>query len=332
MPPVPTIQIRMVIGDVLSYGADVLVLKHAQGLYGADRAVYERLASVRPAIQLPDPGQRLLVDTQDKLRAAFVLFIGVEPLLDFGYEQIREFGRRAILALAEENLNFKRITVTVHGPGYGLDETEAFKSELAGIVEAITAGDFPGTLESVTFVERDVGRSRRLTGVLSELIPNGCLEIAGRGPMGPLDRAAQHSLRTAGYASASKPRVFIAMSFAPEMDDVFHYGLQGAVNAAGLLAERADLTSFTGDVMNWVKTRISTATLVIADVSSSNPNVYLEVGYAWGRNVPTVLVARSALDLKFDVQGQRCIFYSSIKELEEKLTRELKGLYPIAVP
>jgi hypothetical protein len=30
--------------------------------------------------------------------------------------------------------------------------------------------------------------------------------------------------------------------------------------------------------------------------------------------------------LKFDVQGQRCIVYSSIKQLEESLRAELVGL------
>ncbi len=116
------------------------------------------------------------------------------------------------------------------------------------------------------------------------------------------------------------------MPFAEEMDDVFHYGIQGAVNAAGFLCERADLSSFTGDVMDWVKRRISNATLVVADLSSANPNVYLEVGYAWGCRVPTVLLSGNTSDLKFDVRSQRCIVYKSIESLEDALSRELKCL------
>jgi hypothetical protein len=116
------------------------------------------------------------------------------------------------------------------------------------------------------------------------------------------------------------------MPFADEMNDVFHYGIQGAANKAGLLAERADLASFTGDVTEWVKTRISGANLVVADLTNANPNVYLEVGYAWGTQVPTVLLVKSSTDLKFDVRGQRCIVYSSIKDLEQKLRNEFKGL------
>ena len=116
------------------------------------------------------------------------------------------------------------------------------------------------------------------------------------------------------------------MPFVTEMDDTFHYGIQGAVNDSGLLCERADLSTFTGDVMEWVKTRISSASLVVADLSSANPNVYLEVGYAWGCRVPTILLIRDAADLKFDVKGQRCLVYRSIKELEDSLRRELRAL------
>ncbi len=133
-------------------------------------------------------------------------------------------------------------------------------------------------------------------------------------------------LRTAGARSRGKPHVFVAMPFAPEFDDHFHYGIQQAVNTAGYLCERADLATFSGDVITWVKERIDSARLLVADLSTANPNVYLEVGYAWGKGIPTVLLARDATDLKFDVKGQRCLVYGSIRKLEELLARELTQL------
>ena len=54
--------------------------------------------------------------------------------------------------------------------------------------------------------------------------------------------------------------------------------------------------------------------------------MYLEVGYAWGLNIPTVLLARDPTELKFDVKGQRCLVYGSIQKLEELLTHELAQL------
>jgi nucleoside 2-deoxyribosyltransferase len=93
-----------------------------------------------------------------------------------------------------------------------------------------------------------------------------------------------------------------------------------------LKCERIDQTAFTGDVIEHVRRRIDDARLVIADLSEARPNVYLEVGYAWGRNKPTILVARQSEKLHFDVQGQKCIFYNKIGQLRELLAGELAGL------
>jgi hypothetical protein len=310
-----SIRVTIKIDDALRFRADVLVLKHAQALYGVDGAAYEKLVDAGTKPKLPKLGG-----------ADRVLFVGVEPLYEFSYGQIREFGRRAISILANYKQSTRHIALTIHGPGYGLDETESFESELAGVIEAIAQNDYPDDLETITFVERDRNRAKRLAVVLRRLLPSGRLDRTNRGPLIGLDQPAKQALRTAGYGSASKPRVFVAMPFADEMSDVFHYGIQGAVNSAGLLAERADLASFTGDVMEWVRMRISGASLVIADLTAANPNVYLEVGYAWAKGIPTVLLVKSSTDLKFDVRGQRCIVYSTIKDLEQKLSNELAGL------
>jgi hypothetical protein len=321
-----SIRVLVIPEDVLRHPCDVLVLKHAQGLYGADAAVHAQLlgGGVRP--RLPPAGSHEIVETSPTLAAARVLFVGVEQLSDFGYGEIRDFARRAMAILAAEKVPCRHVALTIQGPGYGLDESESFKSELAGIIEAIAQNDYPRDLETLAFVEREPSRARRLAAVLATLLPTGRLEGAGAGAFAALETSAKQTLRRAGYASAAKPKVFVAMPFADEMTDVFHYGIQNAVNAAGYLAERADLSTFTGDVMDWVRARISGARLVVADLTSANPNVYLEVGYAWGKGVPTVLIAKSEDALKFDVRSHRCIVYSSIKDLEDKLTRELHGL------
>ncbi len=236
----------------------------------------------------------------------------------FGYEAIREFSKRALTSLAIAKPAASHIVFTLHGAGYGLDEAEAFRAELAGILDAIDSGDCSNVIELVTIVERNSGRAQRLQTILSA----AKAAIAGH----TIVPAHLQRLRSAGAPSVAKPHIFVAMPFAPEFDDYFHYGIQQAVNAAGYLCERADLAAFTGDVIAWVKERIDSARLLIADLSTGNPNVYLEVGYAWGKGIPTVLLAREAADLRFDVKGQRCLLYDSIRKLEASLTSELKVL------
>jgi hypothetical protein len=43
---------------------------------------------------------------------------------------------------------------------------------------------------------------------------------------------------------------------------------------------------FTGDVLERVKSQIVASTAIIAVLTGANPNVYLEVGYAWVRGGP----------------------------------------------
>ena len=313
-------------GDALDFAADVLVLKYANALYGVDRAAVQALSSTVPDIdaRLPKSDGFYITPPTDAVGAGRVLFVGVGPLRQFEYGGIRRFARKALEALAGEMQHAVHVALTIHGPGYGLDESEAFTSEVAGLLDAIASGDVPADLARVTIVEQNAGRARRLETLLDQLLPTG--PPGSRSRDSRLLAEAPDRLRSVGYDSPSKPHIFVAMPFADEMDDVFHYGIQGAVNAAGFLCERADLSTFTGDVMEWVKARISDATLVVADLSDANPNVYLEVGYAWGCGRPTVLLVRDASQLKFDVKGQRCLVYKKIKDLETSLRSELDGL------
>jgi hypothetical protein len=321
------IVIEVACEDVLNVAADVLALKHAGGrLYGADREVASALsmAGVEVRNVLPPEGQALLQNSEGTIKSGSVLFIGTVGLYAFDYAEIREFGRRVLTVLAGER-EIRHVALTLHGPGYGLDESEAFRAEVAGLLDAISANEYPRTLERITIVEISSGRAARLANLLAELEP-GSVVLRDATEHNLSGDDARATFENAGAGSSEKLRVFVAMPFAAEFDDLFHYGIQGAVNAAGYLCERADLAAFTGDVIDWVKNRIASAQLAVADLSSANPNVYLEVGFAWGKGVPTVLLAKEAQDLKFDVRGQRCLIYKSIHHLEESLTAELKAL------
>ena len=318
------VTIRIVEGDALAFDADVLALKYAQEFFGVDGLVALRLEPtgmqtdrMRPAV-----GGFELIPTRSTIAADKALFVGVVDLFQFGYAEIRNFARRVLSTLATAAPDVRHVAATLHGVGYGLDEFEAFESEIAGFLDALGNGDYPGQLETISVVELDARRVERLRPLLQELYPDD--QAAGRDEV--RRAATTERLRAAGYASDAKSHVFVAMPFEKDMDDTYHYGIQGAVRSAGFLCERADLSTFVGDVMQWVKDRIRSSSLVIADLTDSNPNVYLEVGYAWGCDVPVVLLSRSVDHLKFDVQGQRCLVYDSIRELEESLSHEMANL------
>jgi len=129
-------------------------------------------------------------------------------------------------------------------------------------------------------------------------------------------------------------KVFVAMSFSTRTRDVWNFGIRLPVCAAGPVCQRIDCESFTGDIPNEIKKRINAADLVIADVTRATPNLWIELGYALGKHRPTLLLCKagrrkSQSALPFDVSGHKCIFYSDITDLHDKLTAELRGFLAI---
>lgn len=257
-----------------------------------------------------------------KLRAKKVLFVGVVPLNDFGYDEIREFSKYSLKVLGEFS-GAKHIAMTVHGVDYGLDEQEAFLSQLGGLLDATRSNLAPSKLKRITIVERNERRADRLREILEKNFHGESISERG---LESTNASPGSSIESAGLNSNEKPFVFVAMPFAKDMHDIYRYGIEPPVKAAGYLCERMDMTTFMGDILARIKSRIEAATLVIADLTGSNSNVYLEVGYAWGKDRPTLLLAKEEEELKFDVRGQRCIKYSSIGDLEEKLKADLAVL------
>jgi hypothetical protein len=315
------LKIAIQTADVCEVECDVLVLKYAQGFYGADGVVATALGQARRKdIRVePEPDEHVLIESRGAITAPHVLFVGVVPLINFDYSEIRSFTTRALTIVSEELPEATHIAMTMHGAGYGLDEREAFLAQIGGLMDAAT-NDV--SAQTITIVERNVTRAARLRLILRKAWPasQGVLASPNKKPLDQPRRI------TAGAESQNKPHIFVAMPFSKDLEDVFVFGIQAPINGAGYLCERVDMAIFTGDILDRIKTRIETAALIVADLTGANPNVYLEVGYAWGKNRPTLLLVKKADEVKFDVRGQRCIAYENIVDLAKKLQVDLTAL------
>lgn len=314
-------------GNIVDHRCEVIILKYAQGWYGADAAVARKLELYQ--YDGPEPGKYRLERSNKRLSAANVYFEGLPSLRQLTYSTVHKFGRESILKLHSEIPRARDIAMTLHGVSVGLDEREAFLSQLAGVVSALREGALPD-LKNLTFVELNPKRASRIAQWLEENYPEFAQPpIVSNAVPARLDSAASTTSTTPPPA-AEKAHVFVAMPFTEGMEDVFIFGIQTPVQNAGLLCERVDMAVFSGDILDRIKSRIETASLVIADLTTANANVYLEVGYAWGKKVDTLLLCRNVDDLKFDVRGQRCLIYSSINDLHKKLSEELRVRVPVS--
>jgi hypothetical protein len=318
------IDIRVTCADVFAYTSDLLVLKHAQQTYGVDEKAVV-VAGVDRA-KLPGIGSDLLIERPYRLRYRHLLFLGVEPIRNFNYRSVRDFSRRALAKAMEIMPPVHEISMTLHGAGFGLDETEAFESQVAGIAEAIDSRRCPRGLRTVSILERSEARAARLRQALESLLGPAVARTEPPGEPAAKGEQAPRRIDSVGYDSGARPHAFVAMPYGDSFEDVFNYGIAPPVRSAGLLCERMDQITFTGDIVGHMREKISSASILVADLSEANPNVYLEIGYAWGVQTPCVLVCNRKSDLKFDLRGQRCLHYGSITELEKALTAELQAL------
>jgi hypothetical protein len=333
------LEINIVQEDIASVDADVVALKYAQAFYGADAWMASKLGALGVAANRlqPEVGQHVLMETRGSILARYVLFIGVPSLRGFRYNDIYEFSGKALTVLKQEQPGIRHIALTIHGVGFGMDELESFLSELVGLIETWSSGLAPAGLQTITIVERNAGRVARLKQALAKYVERSPASASMEGTTGgavflrsgETKKEPYAPLSSASYndrAADTKGHVFVAMPYTDTLEDVFYFGVQNPVHQAGLLCERMDHTAFTGDIVTQMKLRIETASVVIAVLTGANPNVYLEVGYAWGKGVPVILVVSKVEDLAFDVKGNRCLTYSSIRHLEEQLGKELSAL------
>ena len=126
-------------------------------------------------------------------------------------------------------------------------------------------------------------------------------------------------------------QVFVAISFReeeePALVDYWHAMQRAAARARGDFDLRR-IDDFDGDdeIVDRIYKEIDAADLVIADLTVSSANVYLELGYATGRGKYLIKTCREDTPLEFDVRGHRTLMYRNATILEEKLFRHLNAL------
>jgi hypothetical protein len=272
----------------------------------------------------PAPGDFSLVDTQGHFAPKMVMFVGAPRFNAFGYPEMLEFAHDALSIINDKRLPARRITTTFHGAGYGMDTEEGLRHLIEGF-EFAYDDDTASLPQEIVFVERDSRRARMLKEHLERFTQ------INQPKQQVLSERTEHmkfdDRRDAGTSSQQeKPHVFVAMPFSEEFEDCYEFGVYAAVRECGFICEHVGQAAFTGDVLERIRHRISTAALVIADLTTARPNVYLEVGFAWGKNRNVIFLAREGETLHFDVSTHRCIYYRNIKHLKNQLVELLRGL------
>jgi hypothetical protein len=130
---------------------------------------------------------------------------------------------------------------------------------------------------------------------------------------------------------ALPPRAFVIMQFTEPFNSFHRHVIQPVAKKVGLEAFRACDVFKPGIILDDILRDILESEVIIAEITSGNPNVFYELGYAHALGKQTILLAdRATSQLPFDIRGYRVIFYDdTIKgkpEVELELEKHLRNI------
>lgn len=123
---------------------------------------------------------------------------------------------------------------------------------------------------------------------------------------------------------------FDSGKFDKRFDDVY----KPAIEAAGLEAYRVDRDPRVEVAIEAIEEGIKNAAICLADITTDNPNVWYELGFAFASNRPVVMTCseeRVGRKYPFDIQHRAVVNYKSeaprdFEDLKATITARLKAL------
>lgn len=339
------IKITLFAGDVKDVECSVLFVKHIEAnLSLPEKALNRVLRTDNSNVFLENEGEETRdVFTYNCLPYASIHVINFHKSdLPFTYSSVDQYARKIIDFVVNDptpQTPIKSIATAVHGPGAGLDSSEAMEKMIMAFAQELAAKNTGTQLAEIIFVENDKSVFERLRERLAFLIRENILlweQSVVYLPVGEENEAAQFV--DYNQVKLEAKHVFVAMPFDRNFDDVYLFGIKQAIEKNGRVSERVDQEFFTGDIIERMMLRIKDAELLVADISGGNPNVFYEIGLADGLGLTIQTTADNTTPVQkkiifitqdekmpFDIQSQNRIRYDrlNISDLAARLQKAI---------
>ncbi len=126
--------------------------------------------------------------------------------------------------------------------------------------------------------------------------------------------------------------VFVGHVFKQEQFDDLRAALDKAFSNVNFIQlVYADTARFQGALFPKIMRLIDSSMFCIFDISEQNTNVFLELGYALGRNKLCVPIIRAGATVPTDIAGLERLSYSSYKELTQVIKGKVQGFIQLAL-
>ena len=192
----------------------------------------------------------------------------------------------------------------------------------------------PPTLEKISIVEINTKRVNRLRTAIDKVMKKVDYATPLSDGWGYTlkykDTSAEaepDDLQSAGAPNV-KPHAFVVLSAKNQDEDLFEYGIQSPVHAHGLLCERYEDVAedfYSEQVLSTIKENIQNARVVVIELTNADPGVYLQLGFAWGKGIPTILLLKEDEKFYFEIPAE-VIRYQKIKDVDTAISEALDKL------
>ena len=197
-------------------------------------------------------------------------------------------------------------TITEIGPLPGDDEAQAL-----GINEAGDVVGFSGT--SLVFPDCCLTTGNAFLYRDGELIDLGRLN-----GLKTRAEAINNLGQVVGWADVGFPRAFLWQD--GEIQDIGTLGggfsKASAINDAGLTTVRADEITNIGIITEEIRKHIQAASIIIADLTNQNANVFYELGMAHADSKTVIMITQRDTDVPFDIRHIKYFTYLGIHKID----------------
>ena len=121
---------------------------------------------------------------------------------------------------------------------------------------------------------------------------------------------------------------FVFMPFEKELEEVYVRGMKETLEGLGWTCNRSDERFDTPEIVCTICKNAQEASLILADLTGRNPNVFLEVGLAFGLEKYVVFLSQNPKDITFDTRTFRAIIYDlhNVSDLRGKIRSLIKSI------
>ena len=126
-------------------------------------------------------------------------------------------------------------------------------------------------------------------------------------------------------ASDKQLRAFVLMPFDEALDWAYDRLIKPAFEEAGYAVVRADDIESQQNILKDIVTELVESDVIVADLTSANPNVYYELGLAHGLGKQVILLSQDVSEAPFDLRSYRIVEYGDrfdqFRAAQERLGR-----------